>query len=249
LLTLSDLHVFYGDAHVLHGVSLSVGTAEAVCVMGPNGAGKSTLLKTIAGALSPLTGTIELDGERLDGRGPRRAVDGGVVLVPEGRHIFQTMTIRENLLLGAHTRRDKAAVEQDITLMYELFPILFEKRDALGKAMSGGQQQMLAIARGLMSRPRLLLLDEPSLGLAPIVVNELPVVLGKIQATLDTAVLIVEQNASLALSVASRGVILESGRVHLAGSSAELRTVVERDGLFATTGADAVERILEEDSE
>jgi branched-chain amino acid transport system ATP-binding protein len=238
LLTLSDLHVFYADAHVLHGVSMTVGTAEAVCVMGPNGAGKSTLLKAIAGALSPRTGTIDLDGEQLHGRGPRRAVNAGVVLVPEGRHIFQSMTIRDNLLLGAHTRRDKVGVEQDVALMYELFPVLFEKRDALGKAISGGQQQMLAIARGLMSRPRVLLLDEPSLGLAPIVVGELPAVIGKIQATLDTAVLLVEQNASLALSVASRGIILETGRVQLAGSASELREAVERDGLFATTGAD-----------
>lgn len=246
MLTLSDLHVFYGDAHVLHGVSLTVGKAEAVCVMGPNGAGKSTLLKTIAGVLAPRTGTIELDEQRLDGKGPRRAVASGVVLVPEGRRIFQSMTIRENLLLGAHSRKDRESVEQDITLMYEIFPILFERRNSLGRAMSGGQQQMLAIARGLMSRPRLLLLDEPSLGLAPIVVNELPAVLGKVRDLLDTAVLIVEQNASLALAVAKRGVIMESGRVHLAGTNAELRGVIERDGLFAMTGADAVERILEE---
>jgi branched-chain amino acid transport system ATP-binding protein len=246
LLTLSDLHVFYGDAHVLHGISLQVGASEAVCVMGPNGAGKSTLLKTVAGVLTPRTGTIELDGARLDGKGPRRAVGAGIVLVPEGRHIFQSMTIRENLLLGAHTRKDRDAVQQDLTLMYELFPVLYDKRDARGREMSGGQQQMLAIARGLMSRPRLLLLDEPSLGLAPIVVNELPTVLGTIRSTLDTAVLIVEQNASLALAVAKRGVIMESGRNHIAGSNAELRRIIERDGLFATTGVDAVERILEE---
>jgi len=246
LLTLSDLHVYYGDAHVLHGVSLSVDSSEAVCVMGPNGAGKSTLLKTVAGVLGPRNGSIDLDGQRLDGKGARRAVAAGIVLVPEGRHIFQSMTIRENLLLGAHSRKDRNAVQEDVTLMYELFPILYEKRDALGKEMSGGQQQMLAIARGLMSRPRLLLLDEPSLGLAPIVVNELPDVLGKIRTMLDTAVLIVEQNASLALAVAKRGVIMETGRIHLAGTNTELRRVIERDGLFATTGADAVERILEE---
>ena len=204
--------------------------------MGPNGAGKSTLLKTIAGVMGPRTGTIELDGQRLDGKGARRAVAAGIVLVPEGRHIFQSMTIRENLLLGAHSRKDRDAVQQDVSLMYELFPILYEKRDALGREMSGGQQQMLAIARGLMSRPRLLLLDEPSLGLAPIVVNELPEVLGKIRTTLDTAVLIVEQNASLALAVAKRGVIMETGRVHLdrherrAAPGDRARRVVRHDG-------------------
>lgn len=238
MLALSDLHVYYGDAHVLHGIDLTVAAGESVCVMGPNGAGKSTLLKSIAGAVSPRTGEITVDGARIDGRGERRAVGAGISLVPEGRHIFQAMTIEDNLRIGAHSRSAKAAVEQDIALMYDIFPILGERRRHLGKAMSGGQQQMLAIARGLMSRPRLLLLDEPSLGLAPIVVNELPNVLDRARGLFDVAVLVVEQNASLALAVASRGVIMETGRIHVAGTAEELRAVVARDGLFAGSGDD-----------
>jgi branched-chain amino acid transport system ATP-binding protein len=237
-LALTDLHVYYGDAHVLHGIDLTVAAGESVCVMGPNGAGKSTLLKAIAGAVAPRTGTITLDGDRISGRGERCAVAAGISLVPEGRHIFQAMTIEDNLRIGAHSRSGKAAIEQDIALMYDIFPILGERRRHLGKAMSGGQQQMLAIARGLMSRPRVLLLDEPSLGLAPIVVHELPGVLRRVRELFEVAVLVVEQNASLALAVASRGVIMETGRIHIAGTADELRAVVARDGLFAASGGD-----------
>jgi branched-chain amino acid transport system ATP-binding protein len=240
LLTISDLHVYYGDAHVLHGVSFDIAAQEAVCIMGPNGAGKSTLLKALAGAVAPRTGTITMEGAELQGRGPQRAVNAGIVLVPEGRHIFRSLTVRDNLLIGAHSRRDRDAIAADVEMMYEVFPILHERRNQLGSAMSGGQQQMLAIARGLMSRPRLLLLDEPSLGLAPIIVNDLPNMLGRIRELFDTAILIVEQNASLALAVASRGMIVESGRIHQEGDSDHLRELIERDGLFsAAAGGDA----------
>jgi branched-chain amino acid transport system ATP-binding protein len=233
LLALSDIDAGYGDSTVLHGISLVVDSGDAVCVMGPNGAGKTTLLKVIAGILPPRRGSIHWEGERLDGRPVRHTVQAGISLVPEGRHIFQGLTIRENLLLGAYSRHDRAAIEADIEVMYEIFPILYERRRSLGRTLSGGQQQMLAIARGLMSRPRLLLLDEPSLGLAPIVVNELPTVLRRAQALFDTAILIVEQNASLALGVASRGFVIETGRVRFSGSTEEMRVVVEADGLLS----------------
>jgi branched-chain amino acid transport system ATP-binding protein len=237
LLRLSDVHAYYGDAHVLHGISLLVDEAEVVCVMGPNGAGKTTLLKVIAGAVRPRRGVVEWHGQKRSIRRPKDAVDAGIVLVPEGRHIFQTMSIRDNLLLGAYSRRDRSAVEDDISMMYEIFPVLHAKRHALGKAMSGGEQQMLAIARGLMSRPRLLLLDEPSLGLAPKIVGELPAVLTMVREMFQTAILIVEQNASLALDVASRGVMLETGRIRASGTASELEELIEREGPFVAATA------------
>ena len=233
MLALSEIRAGYGDGEVLHGVSLDVADGEAVCVMGPNGAGKSTLLKVIAGALPARSGTISWNGRSLKSGSLRGAVRAGIVLVPEGRHIFQTQTIRENLLLGAHSRRGRAEIEADVELMYEIFPVLRVKQSALGRAMSGGQQQMLAIARGLMSRPRLLLLDEPSLGLAPIVVHELSQVLRRVQQEFEMSLLIVEQNPSLALDVATRGVVVETGRVRFSGTADEIGAVIEREGLFA----------------
>ena len=232
MLALSEIEAGYGDSTVLHGVSLEVGRGDVVCVMGPNGAGKTTLLRIVAGLLPARRGSICWDGAHVSGRTVRDAVMSGISLVPEGRHIFQSMTIRDNLLLGAHSRRDRS-VESDIEMMYGIFPILGERRRSLGRALSGGQQQMLAIARGLMSRPRLLLLDEPSLGLAPIVVNELPAALRRATELFDTAVLIVEQNPSLALNVATRGLVLESGRVRFSGTADAIRTVVEHEGLMS----------------
>jgi branched-chain amino acid transport system ATP-binding protein len=232
LLNIADIQAFYGDAHVLHGVSLTVGTSETVCVMGPNGAGKSTLLKVIACALRPRSGVLDWEGRNLVGRRAKDAVRAGIVLVPEGRHIFNTLTVRDNLLLGAFSRADRKAVDSDIALMYDIFPVLAVKRDGFGRQMSGGEQQMLAIARGLMSRPRLLLLDEPSLGLAPRIVGELPGVLSRVRELFDTAILIVEQNASLALAIASRGVLMETGRVRFTGSADELRALIDREGPF-----------------
>lgn len=237
MLIVCDLEAGYGDARVLHKVSITVTEGEIVTVMGPNGAGKSTLLRTIAGALKPTSGTITWGDQVISGKRPKEAVRCGIALVPEGRHIFQALSIHENLALGAYTRKDRKAIQQDIDRMCDLFPILHQKRHAQGREMSGGEQQMLAIARGLMSRPTLLLLDEPSLGLAPIIINSLPGILREIAAEFGTAILLVEQNSSLALTLASRGYLLEGGRIIYSGSADAIRELVKDAGPFVAGSA------------
>lgn len=232
MLKVEDLEVFYGDAQALRGASIEVGERECVAIMGPNGAGKTTLLRAIAGAQKPRSGSITFHDKSIAGIGLKKVVRSQVVLVPEGRHIFQGLTIYENLMMGSYARRDRKAVSGDLDLVYEIFPVLRTKRDHLGKAMSGGEQQMLAIGRGLMARPRLLLLDEPSLGLAPIVVNRLPEVLKQVADVCESAILIVEQNAAVALKLASRGYLFEGGRVQAAGTSEELKELLYKEGAF-----------------
>src|SRR6187200_495647 len=192
-------------------------------MIGSNGAGKSTLLKTIAGLKRPNSGTIRLAGKDLTGVYADKMARTGVVLVPEGRRIFPEITVRDNLRLGGYARYDPKGCEKDIAVMESFFPILAEKRDAKGSDLSGGQQQMLAIARGLMSKPRGLLLDEPSLGLAPIVVNEVRSIIKSVRDRFGAAVLLVEQNASLALEVANRGYIMQTGRIVAHGPIEQLR--------------------------
>jgi branched-chain amino acid transport system ATP-binding protein len=223
LLQLDHINTAYGSVIVNRDVSLSVRDGEIVTILGPNGAGKSTLLRAISGLLKPRAGTIRFGGTDVTGLPADRAVGLGIVMVPEGRRVFADMTVRENLRLGAYGRRDRDNVEGDVKLMESYFEILAQKRNAKGGELSGGQQQMLAIARGLMARPKIVLLDEPSLGLSPKLVKDVRAVIMDVKKTFSSAVLLVEQNAGLALSVAEHGYLLQNGRVVASGPIAELR--------------------------
>jgi len=223
MLEVQDIHVYYGNIHALKGVSLSVGPGEIVTLIGANGAGKSTTLMTISGIRRPRRGTITLDGKRIDTESPEAIVRLGVVQVPEGRRIFPHLTVRENLRIGAFARDDRDDYEADLRRVMELFPRLKERENQLGGTLSGGEQQMLAIGRALMARPRVLLLDEPSLGLAPIIVDQIFEIIREINQS-GTAVLLVEQNALAALKLSHRGYVIETGSVRLSGPSDELLT-------------------------
>ncbi|MBY2944549.1 ABC transporter ATP-binding protein [Rhizobium leguminosarum] len=223
LLDISNVTTGYGATVVNRDVSVTLGENEVVTILGPNGAGKSTLLRTIVGLVNPRAGTVTFAGENLTGRTPDVMAKRGVVLVPEGRRIFGDMTVEENLRLGAYARRDTEAVEADVKTMESFFPILATKRQQKGGSLSGGQQQMLAIARGLMARPRVLLLDEPSLGLSPLLVKEIQAIILNIGKTFDASVLLVEQNAGLALSVATRGYLMQNGRIATSGPISDLK--------------------------
>jgi len=212
LLEVRELSGHYGPIQALRGVSLEVAAGEAVAVLGPNGAGKSTLLRAISGLLKA-KGSVRYKGQELVGRAPHAIVRHGVVHVPEGRRIFAQMTVLDNLLLGAFTCDDGAAQREHLDFVFTLFPDLAEKKNRLGGELSGGQQQMLAIGRGLMGRPSLLLLDEPSLGLSPILIEQVGETIAAIRKDLGMSILIVEQNAALALEMASRAYVMQSGRV------------------------------------
>ncbi|RME45773.1 MAG: ABC transporter ATP-binding protein [Chloroflexi bacterium] len=222
MLRIDNVHVYYGRIHALKGISLTVETGELVALIGSNGAGKSTTLKTISGLLHPREGTIFYEDRAISGLSPHEIVGLGISHCPEGRHIFGSLTVAENLRLGASRRRDREGVEQDREWVFSLFPVLKERLNQTGGTLSGGEQQMLAIARALMSRPRLLLLDEPSLGLAPLLVERIFDVILQIKQSGGT-VLLVEQNAHMALEVADRAYVLETGRITLEGPAAELR--------------------------
>jgi branched-chain amino acid transport system ATP-binding protein len=224
LLRVEDVWTAYGPIVVNRGVSIEVDEGEIVAIIGSNGAGKSTLLKTIAGLMRPKSGTIRLLDENVTGIYADGIARRGAVLVPEGRRIFPDLTVRDNLRLGGYSRTD-SGVESDIGVMESFFPMLAEKRDANGSALSGGQQQMLAIARGLMAKPKILILDEPSLGLAPIIVHEVRSIILSVRNRFGAAVLLVEQNAALALAVADRGYIMQNGRIVAAGAIEELRSL------------------------
>ena len=223
LLSVEQLDTAYGVVQVTRDVSMTVEEGEIVTIIGPNGAGKSTILRAISGLLKPRRGTISFNGRNVTGLPADRMAALGVVMVPEGRRIFGDLTVRENLRIGAYCRRDEDGIERDIAQMELYFDILAKKRDAKGSALSGGQQQMLAIARGLMARPRVLILDEPSLGLAPVMVRDVRSVIGAVRDKFGAAVLLVEQNASLALAVAERGYLLQHGKIVASGSIGELR--------------------------
>jgi branched-chain amino acid transport system ATP-binding protein len=224
-LVISDLSVSYGAVSVLHGISLTVQEGELVTIVGANGAGKTTLLKTLAGILAPRSGRIMLNGKEIGGRPSYWVARRGVVLVPEGRGIFGDQTVRDNLLLGTLVRRearDPATVARDLERNLELFPPLRERLDDLAGGLSGGQQQMLALARGLMARPRLLLLDEPSLGLSPVLIRQIFDAIGRLRAE-GLTILLVEQMAGQALALAGRADGLERGRITLEGPAATVR--------------------------
>ena len=221
MLVLEDVNVYYGAIHALKGISFEVNQGEIVTLIGSNGAGKSTSLKTISGLLRPKTGKITFKGENLASIAPQSIVAKGISQVPEGRHVFANMTVIENLELGAYLRKDKAGVKQAMQHVYELFPRLLERNKQISGTLSGGEQQMLAMGRALMSKPQLLLLDEPSMGLAPILVKQIFLIIKEINAS-GTTILLVEQNAHMALSVANRAYVLETGKIVLSGDSKEL---------------------------
>jgi branched-chain amino acid transport system ATP-binding protein len=221
LLRVRDLCVAYGEVQVLWDVSLDVRAGEIVALVGANGAGKSTLLSTISGLLPPVSGTIEFDSISIGGVGTQRIVDLGIAHVPEGRRLFAAMSVRDQLRLGAFRRNDRKQVDADIERMLELFPRLRERLHQLGGHLSGGEQQMAAIARGLMARPRLLMIDELSLGLAPVLIEHLMEVIAQLNAS-GTTILIVEQDVQSALERAHRGYVLESGHMVLSGAATEL---------------------------
>jgi branched-chain amino acid transport system ATP-binding protein len=222
LLEVDGIHTFYGNIEALKGVSLTVEEGECVTLIGSNGAGKSTTLRSIAGLTAPREGSVLFDGEEIARVAPQEIVATGVCLAPEGRHVFPRMTVRENLDLGAYLRRD-GEVASDMDEIFELFPRLRERERQKAGTMSGGEQQMLAIGRAMMSRPRLLLLDEPSMGIAPVLVDRIYETIEEINRR-GTTILLVEQNANYALSVSTRGYVLEIGAVVLADKSERLRS-------------------------
>lgn len=217
LLSVRNLETWYGPVRALHGVSLEVQAAQIVTVLGANGAGKTTLLNTIAGVLAPSNGTVEYEGRPIGGLDADEVSRSGLVLVPEGRQIFPFLTVAENLRMGAFARRD-AQVAQDIEQIYDFFPRLKERHRQQAGLLSGGEQQMAAIGRALMARPKLLLLDEPSLGLSPLFTKDIFAIIKRIREQTKTAVLVVEQNAAIALATADHGFVIELGRVAAAGS-------------------------------
>lgn len=221
MLTVNDINVFYGAIHAIKGVSLEVNEGEIVTLIGANGAGKSTILRTISGLLKPKTGSIQFEGQEIAGMPAHEIVKTGISQVPEGRRIFAEMSVLENLELGAFTRKDKDGIKADMELVFERFPRLKERIGQLAGTLSGGEQQMLAMGRALMSRPMLLLLDEPSMGLAPLLIKEIFAIIQDINKT-GTTVLLVEQNANMALSIAHRAYVLETGRITLSGDAKEL---------------------------
>jgi len=222
MLSIRDLEVYYGRAEAVRGVSLDVPKGEIVALLGINGAGKTTLLSAVAGLVRSAKGSVTLDGELLTGLRPEYIVRRGVALVPERRDLFPEMSVAENLEMGAYLRRDRAAVRADMKLIYGYFPVLEPRRQQLASTLSGGQQQMLAIGRALMSRPRYLLLDEPSLGLSPVMLEAIFEIIERINREEGTTVFLVEQNTRVALSVARRGYVLENGMVVASGTSEEL---------------------------
>ncbi len=221
LLTVRNVETFYGAIMALRGVSIEVEAGEIVAILGANGAGKTTLMKTIAGLMDPEKGQISFDGVEIGGAEPDRVVRMGLALVPEGREVFPYLTVEENLRLGAFTRQGPAA--DDLDLVYSYFPILKERRKQAAGFLSGGQQQMLAIGRGLMARPKLMLLDEPSLGLSPLLTQEIFGIVVKLNAEQGVTMLVVEQNAQIALAAAHKGYVLEMGRIVMAGAAEALR--------------------------
>jgi branched-chain amino acid transport system ATP-binding protein len=222
LLEVNDVHTYYGNIHALKGISLTVEEGEIVTLIGGNGAGKSTTLKTISGLLQPRQGSVHFDDKDLRAYKPHELVSKGLALVPEGRGIFASLTVSENLDMGAYYRNDRRGISQDMEHNFTLFPRLRERRQQVAGTLSGGEQQMLATARALMARPRLLLMDEPSMGLAPILVESIFDKISEINRT-GTTILLVEQNANVALAIAHRGYVLQTGEIVLADNAEDLR--------------------------
>ena len=221
VLELKNVHTYYGNIHALKGISITVGKGEIVTLIGSNGAGKSTTLRTISGILQPRQGEVILEGQRIDRVPAHKIVERGVLQSPEGRRIFPRLTVRDNLLMGAFTRNDKAEIDKDLERVLGLFPRLRERAVQKGGTLSGGEQQMLAIGRAMMGRPRVLLLDEPSMGLAPVLVEQIFNIIKEINSQ-GTTILLVEQNALMALGIANRGYVLQTGQIVLADDAKAL---------------------------
>ncbi|GIW60604.1 MAG: ABC transporter ATP-binding protein [Patescibacteria group bacterium] len=222
LLEVKNIHTYYGKIHALKGVSLEVHEGEIVTLIGSNGAGKTTTLNTICGITPAAEGQILLNGEDITHMRPHQIVQKGVVQSPEGRKIFSRLTVRENLELGAYARTDVRNLADDLELVYEIFPRLRERRNQVGGTLSGGEQQMLAIGRALMSRPKILLLDEPSMGLAPLLVRDIFRIISQLNTEQQTTILLVEQNAQMALKIAHRGYVLQTGKVVMSDTGEKL---------------------------
>ncbi len=221
MLQVKDINVYYGAIHAIKGVSLEVSDGEIVALIGSNGAGKSTTLRTISGLMKPKSGRIIYDNQDITDKPAHKIVGLGLCQVPEGRHVFANMTVLENLEMGAYLRKDRAAIAQDLGRVFDAFPRLQERKEQLAGTLSGGEQQMLAMGRALMSKPKLLLMDEPSMGLAPLLVKEIFNIIKEINAS-GTTILLVEQNANMALSIADKAYVLETGRIALSGTAKEL---------------------------
>ncbi len=221
MLELQNIHTYYGNIRAVRGISIVVNAGEKVCMIGANGAGKSTTLMTISGVYAPVQGTITFEEQDITGTSAEQRVSLGISQVPEGRMIFQDMTVLENLELGSYIRNDTAGIKSDLDKIFDYFPVLAERRKQRGGSLSGGEQQMLAIGRSLMSNPRLLLLDEPSLGLAPLIVKQIFEILQQINEE-GTTILLVEQNAQLALNLTDRGYVMETGEITIEGASVDL---------------------------
>ncbi len=222
ILQIRNVESFYGPIMAIRGVSLDVHPGQIVTILGANGAGKTTLMKTISGVMDPEKGRITFDGRDIQGSEPHKVVEQGVVHVPEGREVFPLLTVDENLSLGAFTLPDRAQIERDRELVFSYFPILKERRNQEAGTLSGGQQQMLAIGRGLMANPKIMLLDEPSLGLSPLLVQEIFGILKRLNAEKNMTMMLVEQNANAALELAHHGYVMEVGRIVMDGPSTEL---------------------------
>jgi branched-chain amino acid transport system ATP-binding protein len=221
LLEVIDIHTYYGNIHALKGVSLYVDEGEIVSLIGGNGAGKTTTLRTISGLLQPRGGSVRFAGDDLSAFRPHELVSKGLAMVPEGRGVFAKLTVTENLEMGAYHRSDRAAIAEDMKKVFDLFPRLAERRKQYAGTMSGGEQQMLAMGRAMLSRPRILLLDEPSMGLAPILVDQIFEIVRDINSQ-GTTILLVEQNAHMALNIANRGYVIETGKIVLTGEGKSL---------------------------
>ena len=222
ILKIDNLESFYGPIMAIRGVSLEVHKGQIVTVLGANGAGKTTLLKTISGIMDPEKGSISLDGEFIQGLEPDKVVGKGVTHVPEGRELFPLLSVEDNLMMGAYTRSDTAGIAQDLEIVYEYFPILRDRRGQEAGTLSGGQQQMVAIGRGLMARPKIMLLDEPSLGLSPLLVKEIFVIVKRLNVEQGVTMILVEQNAKVALDLAHYGYVMELGRIVMDGEAEKL---------------------------
>ena len=222
LLVVENIESYYGPVMAIKGISLEIKESQIVAILGANGAGKTTILKTISGVILPQKGSITFVDQRIDRLTPNKIVRLGITHVPEGRELFDDLTVGENLMMGAYLRRDRHGIQQDLTIVYNYFNILEKRKSQMAGNMSGGQQQMIAIARAFMARPKLLLMDEPSLGLAPLLVNEIFQIIKRINQEQGTTMLLVEQNALMALSLAQYGYILELGRIVMEGKCQHL---------------------------
>ena len=242
ILKIDNLESFYGPIMAIRGVSLELHKGQIVTVLGANGAGKTTLLKTISGIMDPEKGSISLDGEFIQGLEPDKVVGKGVTHVPEGRELFPLLSVEDNLMMGAYTRSDTAGIAQDLEIVYEYFPILRDRRGQEAGTLSGGQQQMVAIGRGLMARPKIMLLDEPSLGLSPLLVKEIFVIVKRLNVEQGVTMILVEQNAKVALDLAHYGYVMELGRIVMDGEAEKLAASKDIQEFYLGQSSETLQR-------